>query len=69
METYCYIWQRLLEVKLGGKYSSSKILDTLRNMNFLQLREGYIPTFDNNEVTKDIAEVFGYKYIERGCYM
>lgn len=59
---------RLLEVKLGGKYSSSKILDTLRNMNFLQLSEGYIPTFDNNEVTKDIAEVFDYKYIERGCY-
>ena len=59
---------RLLEVKLGGKYSSNKILETLRNMNFLELKEGYIPTFDNNEVTKDIAEVFDYKYIERGCF-
>ena len=59
---------RLLERKLEGKYSSNKILETLRCMNFLQLKEGYIPVFDNNEVTKDIAEVFDYKYIERGCF-
>lgn len=59
---------RLLERKLGGKYSSNKILETLRSMNFLQLSEGFIPLFDNNEVTRDIAEVFDYKYIERGCY-
>ena len=59
---------RLLEAKLGGKYSSSELLDTLRNMNFLQVKDGYIPTFANNAVTKDIAEVFDYKYIERGCF-
>lgn len=59
---------RLLEAKLGGKYSSGELLETLRNMNFLQVKDGYIPTFANNDVTKDIAEVFDYKYIERGCY-
>lgn len=59
---------RLLERKLSGKYSSNEILETLRSMNFLQLKEGFIPLFDNNEVTKDIAEVFDYKYIERGCF-
>jgi len=37
-------------------------------MNFLKLKEGYIPVYANNEVTNDIAEVFDYKYIERGCY-
>lgn len=59
---------RLLEKKLGGKYTVSQILNTLKEMNYLELREGYIPTYEPNAVTKDIAEVFDYGYINRGCY-
>lgn len=59
---------RLLEKKLNGKYTVSQILNTLKEMNYLELREGYIPTFDPNVVTKDIAEVFDFGYINRGCY-
>jgi len=59
---------RLLEKKLNGKYTVSQILNALKEMNFLELKEGFIPTYEPNAVTKDIAEVFDYGYINRGCY-
>lgn len=59
---------RLLEKKLNGKYTVSQILNTLKEMNFLELKEGYIPTYEPNAITKDIAEVFDFGYINRGCY-
>ncbi len=59
---------RFLEKKLNGKYTVSQILNALKEMNFLELKEGFIPTYEPNAVTKDIAEVFDYGYINRGCY-
>jgi transposase len=63
--TTCFISliiYRILEKKLGEKYTCNEILTNLREMNFYQVNgEGYIPTYIRNNLTDDFHEVFGFR--------
>lgn len=53
---------RLLEKKLGEKYTCNEILTKLKEMNFYQIKgEGYIPTYTRDDLTDDLHEVFGFR--------
>lgn len=53
---------RILEKKLGDKYSSTQIIDALREMNFLERKgDGYIPTYTRTGLTDDLHERFGFR--------
>ena len=53
---------RLLEKKLDYKYTTSQILDTIRNMNMLENKgDGYIPEYIRTNLTDDLHEVFGFR--------
>ena len=53
---------RILEKKLGDRYSCSEIIDTLREMNFLESKgDGYIPTYTRTGLTDDLHECFGFR--------
>ena len=52
---------RFLEKKLEEKYSSSKIIDCLREMNFMEsIGNGYIPTYTRTDLTDDLHDKFGF---------
>ena len=56
------IMYRILEKKLGEKYTCQEILFKLREMNFYELKgEGYIPTYTRNDLTDDLHEAFGFR--------
>lgn len=63
--TTCFISliiYRILEKKLGEKYTCNEILTNLREMNFYQVNgEGYIPTYIRNNLTDDFHEAFGFR--------
>jgi len=63
--TTCFISliiYRLLEKKLGEKYTCHEILSTLKEMNFYELKgEGYIPTYTRTALTDDLHEAFGFR--------
>lgn len=63
--TTCFISliiYRLLEKKLGEKYTCSEIINGLRDMNFLELKgEGYVPAYTRTDFTDDLHEAFGFK--------
>ncbi len=53
---------RLLEKKLGYKYTTSQILYTLRNMNVLEsIGDGYIPEYIRTNLTDDLHELFNFR--------
>ena len=53
---------RILEKRLGEKYTCQEILFKLREMNFYELKgEGYIPTYTRNNLTDDLHEAFGFR--------
>ena len=53
---------RILEYKLGEKYTSSQIIDTLRSMNMMKLDGvGYIPTYTRTSLTDDLHKVFKFR--------
>lgn len=53
---------RILEHKLGEKYTSSKIIKTLRDMNLRELEGiGYIPTYTRTTITDDLHNVFNFR--------
>ena len=53
---------RFLEKKLEEKYSSSKIIDCLRKMNFMEsIGNGYIPTYTRTDLTDDLHDKFGFR--------
>ena len=53
---------RLLEKKLDYKYTTSQILDTLRNMNMLESKgDGYIPTYVRTDLTDDLHDTFNFR--------
>ena len=53
---------RFLEKKLEEKYSSSKIIDCLREMNFMEsIGNGYIPTYTRTDLTDDLHDKFGFR--------
>ncbi len=52
---------RLLEKKLDYKYTSSQILDTLKNMNMIEQKGlGFEPIYERNIITDDLHEIFGF---------
>lgn len=56
--TTCFlslIIYRYLEKKLDYKYTTSQVIDTLRNFNFRELKGfGYIPTYTHNNITEEL---------------
>ncbi len=53
---------RLLEKRLGEKYTCHEILSTLKEMNFYELKgDGYIPTYTRTSLTDDLHEAFGFR--------
>lgn len=52
---------RILEKKLDEKYTSSEIIETLRNMNFLKETNGYIPTYTRTELTDYLHDKFNFR--------
>lgn len=53
---------RLLEKKLGEKYTCNEILTKLKDMNFYEIKgEGYIPTYTRDDLTDDLHEAFGFR--------
>ena len=63
--TTCFISliiYRLLEKKLGGKYTCSEIICGLRDMNFFEVKgDGYIPTYTRTDFTDALHEAFGFR--------
>ena len=53
---------RLLEKKLDYKYTSSQILDTLRNMDVIETKgDGYIPAYVRTNLTDELHEEFKFR--------
>ena len=53
---------RILEDKLGYKYTYQEIIDCLSGMNFTKLKEtGYIPSYKRTNLTDDIHDVFSFR--------
>ena len=53
---------RLLEKKLDYKYTSSQILNTLRNMNVLESKgDGYIPIYTRTDLTDELHNIFNFR--------
>lgn len=53
---------RFLEKRLEEKYSNSKIIDCLREMNFMEsIGNGYIPTYTRTDLTDDLHEKFNFR--------
>lgn len=53
---------RLLEKRLGEKYTCMNIIDALASMDFLKVKgEGYIPTYTRTDFTDDLHDEFGFR--------
>jgi len=53
---------RILEDKLGYKYTYQEIIDCLSGMKFTKLKEtGYIPSYKRTNLTDDIHDVFSFR--------
>jgi len=63
--TTCFmslIIYRLLEKKLGNKFTCSEIINGLKELNFYEIKgEGYIPTYTRTEFTDALHESFGFR--------
>ena len=63
--TTCFmslIIYRLLEKKLGNKFTCSEIINGLREMNFYEVKSGgYIPTYTRTDFTDVLHESFGFR--------
>ena len=53
---------RLLEKRLGGKYTCHEIIEGIRNMNFFEVKgEGFVPTYTRTDFTDDLHDAFGFR--------
>ena len=51
-----------VEKRLEENYTTSKIIDTLKNMNFSEsIGNGYIPTYTRTNLTDDLHDKFGFR--------
>ncbi len=59
-ETFLY---RLLEKKLGNRYTTSQILNTLRSMQLALLNstDGYVPAYTRAEITDALHSTFHFQ--------
>lgn len=63
--TICFlalVIYRYLEKRLEEKYTTSEIISTLKNYNFIQSNgDGFIPTYTRNDVTDLLHEKFAFR--------
>ena len=53
---------RILEKKLDYKYTTTQILNTLKEMNVLESKgDGYIPEYIRTDLTDELHEIFGFR--------
>ena len=53
---------RIIEKRLGGKFTCCQIIDTLKAMMFEDIRgEGWAPLYEPNKVTDALHEAFGFR--------
>ena len=53
---------RFLEKKLNFKFTTSEIIQGLRNMNFYEIiGEGYVPIYTRNDFTDALHDTFGFR--------
>jgi transposase len=53
---------RYLEKQLKNTYTSTEIIEQLRNMNFYSIPgEGYIPTYTRTDLTDALHDTFGFR--------
>ena len=53
---------RLLEKKLGDKYTCCEIIDGIREMNLHESKgNGYIPSYKRTDFTDDLHDAFGFR--------
>ena len=53
---------RILEKKLDYKYTTTQILDTLKEMKVLELKgDGYIPAYERTDFTDDLHDTFNFR--------
>lgn len=54
---------RLLEKKMGEKYTCEELLNTLRSMQLIRLNKesAYIPGYARTDITDDLHEIFGFR--------
>jgi transposase len=58
---FALVIYRLLEKKLKEKFTCNEIVDTLRDMNFLEVKgEGYTPAYTRSALTDALHEAFGF---------
>ena len=56
------ILYRILEKKLGEKYTTESIIRTLKEMNMLIAPgEGYIPEYTRTDLTDKLHDTFGFR--------
>ena len=52
---------RVLENKLNYKYTIREIIETLRNMNVLDIEgHGYVPTYTRTDLSDDLHEMVDF---------
>ena len=54
---------RLLEKKIGNKYTAEQLIDTLRSMKLtlLNTANGYVPSYTRTEITDTLHKNFGFR--------
>ena len=53
---------RLLEKKLGNRYTCEELLGTLKEMNFADLEgQGFMPLYSREKITDDLHEACGFR--------
>ena len=52
---------RYLEKKLDNKYTTSQIIETLKNMNLLKDDDDYIPTYNRSDITDLLHDKFDFR--------
>ena len=62
----CYIsllLYRLLEKKIGSKYTTEQLIETLRSMKLtlLNTANGYVPSYTRTEITDSLHTTFGFR--------
>ena len=62
----CYIsllLYRLLEKKIGNRYTAEQIIETLRSMKMtlLNTANGYLPSYTRTEITDSLHRTFGFR--------
>lgn len=62
----CYIsllLYRLLEKKIGSKYTTEQLIETLRSMKLtlLNTANGYVPSYTRTEITDSLHKIFGFR--------